>query len=126
MSAHPQILVANEPTLYRDVLGSGLSRLRPGLTVLLVDPADLDAAVARLHPRLVICSELTDAVRQFASTALVLDSDGTKCTILTADGQHQVLLHPRLSDLLAAVDAAVGHGPAVSGGGARPNEVGVG
>jgi hypothetical protein len=124
MSAHPQILVANEPALYRDVLGSQLPRLRPGLTVLLVDPADLDAAVARLRPRLVICSELTDAVRQFAPAALVLDPLDTNRAVLTVDGQHQVLLHPRLSDLLAAVDAAVGHGPAVSGGGARPNEVG--
>jgi hypothetical protein len=114
MSAHPQVLVANEPLLYRDVLGSVLPRLRPNLTVLLVDPADLDEAVARLRPQLVICSELTDAVRQFASAALVLDPAGTRCTVLTVDGQHQVLRHPRLSDLLAAVDATVSHGPAVS------------
>jgi hypothetical protein len=109
MSAHPQILVANEPALYREVLGSQLPRLRPGLTVLLVDPADLDEATARLHPQLVICSELTDSIRQFATAAIVLDPDATKRAVLTGEG-HQVLLNPGLTELLAAVDAAVGHG----------------
>ena len=114
MSAHPQVLVANEPLLYRDLLDSVLPRLRPNLTVLLVDPADLDDAVARLRPQLVLCSELTDAVRQFATTAIVLDPSDTRREILTVEGQQQVLLNPQLAELLAAVDAAVGHGPAVS------------
>ena len=124
MTAHPQILVANEPLVYRDVLSSQLPRLRPGLTVLVVEPAELDEAVARLRPRLVICSELTEAVHQFATAALVLDPLGTNRAVLTIDGQHRVLLNPRLADLLAAVDTAVGQGPTISGGGARPNEVG--
>jgi hypothetical protein len=34
--------------------------------------------------------------------------------VLTVDGQHQVLLNPQLTDLLAAVDTAVGQGPAVA------------
>ena len=114
MSAQVQILVANEPLVYRDVLSSELPRLRPGLTVLLVDPADLDDAVAWLRPQLVLCSELTDAVRQFATTSIVLDPSDTHRAILTVEGQQQVLLNPRLTDLLTAVDAAVGHGPAVS------------
>ena len=109
MSAHPQILVANEPLVYRDVLASQLPRLRPNLTVLRVDPADLDEALAQLRPRLVICSELTDRIREFATAALVLNPDGAKRAVLVVDGQHQVLLNPGLTDLLAAVDAAVGH-----------------
>jgi hypothetical protein len=112
MSVQLQILVANEPLVYRDVLGSQLPLLRPGLTVLVVDPADLDDAVARLRPRLVICSELTETVRQFATAAFVLDPLGTNRAVLTVGGQHQVLLNPRLADLLAAVDTAVGHAPA--------------
>jgi DNA-binding IclR family transcriptional regulator len=109
MTAHPQILVANEPLVFRDVLSSQLPRLRPGLTVLRVDPAELDEAVARLRPRLVICNEVTDRIRQFATAVLVLDPLGTNRAVLTIDGQHQVLLTPQLTDLLAAVDAAVGH-----------------
>ena len=114
MSAQVQILVANEPLIYRDVLSSELPRLRPGLTVLLVDPADLDEALAQLRPRLVICNEVTDSIRQFAAAALVLDPHGTHRAILAVEGQQQVLLNPRLTDLLAAVDAAVGYEPAAT------------
>jgi DNA-binding IclR family transcriptional regulator len=114
MSAHPQILVANEPALYRDVLGSQLPRLRPGLTVRVVDPADLDDALAEMRPQLVICSEPTDSIRQHGIAALVLDPHGTNQAILDVDGQQQVLLNPRLTDLLAAVDAAVSSGPAAT------------
>jgi hypothetical protein len=114
MTAHPQILVANEPLVYRDVLSSQLPRLRPGLTVLRVDPADLDEAVAQLRPRLVICNEVTDRIRQFATAALVLDPKSPDRAVLTVDGQHQMLLNPQLTDLLAAVDTAVGQGPAVA------------
>src|SRR5215213_791378 len=99
MNAQLQILVANEPALYRDVLSSQLPILRPGLRVLVVDPAELDAAVARLRPRLVICSELTEAVRQCATATLVLDPLGTNRAVLDVAGQHQVLLNPRLADL---------------------------
>jgi hypothetical protein len=115
MNAHPQILVANEPFLYRDLLSSLLPRLRPGLTALLVDPTDLDDAVARMRPQLVICSELTGAVRQFATASIVLEPRGRKRAIFNVDGRHQVLLNPRLTDLLAAVDATVGHGPVARG-----------
>src|ERR687894_17410 len=112
MSAQVQILVANEPRVYRDVLSSELPRLRPGLTVLLVDPADLDEALAQLRPRLVICNEVTDSIRQFATAALVLDPDCPDRAVLYVEGQHQVLLRPRLTDLLAAVDTVVAYEPA--------------
>src|SRR4029453_8399647 len=98
--------------VFRGGPSSQLPPLRPGLTVLRVDPAELDEAVARLRPRLVICNEVTDSIRQFAPAALVLDPLGPTRAVLTVDGQHQVLLNPRLADLLAAVDTAVGHGSA--------------
>jgi hypothetical protein len=114
MSVQPQILVAIKPAVYRDLLASELPRLRPGLAVRVVDPADLDDATAQMRPRLVICSELTDSIREFATASIVLDSNGLKRAVLTVDGQQQVLRNPRLTDLLAAVDAAVGHGPATA------------
>jgi DNA-binding IclR family transcriptional regulator len=114
MSAQVQILVANQPPTYRDLLGSQLPRLRPNLTVLLVDPADLDDALAEMRPQLVICSEPTDSIRQHGIAALVLDPHGANQAILDVDGQQQVLLNPRLTDLLAAVDAAVSSGPAAT------------
>jgi hypothetical protein len=96
------------------LLGSQLPRLRPNLTVLLVDPADLDDALAEMRPQLVICSEPTDSIRQHGIAALVLDPHGANQAILDVDGQQQVLLNPSLTDLLAAVDAAVSSGPAAT------------
>jgi DNA-binding IclR family transcriptional regulator len=107
MSAQVQILVANEPPIYRDLLRSQRPHLRPNLTILLVDPADLDDALAQMRPRLVICSESTDSIRQHGIAALVLDPHGANEAILDVDGQQQVLLNPRLTDLLAAIDSVV-------------------
>ena len=107
MKPRPDILVANEPAMYRGVLASELSLLRPTLPVALVEPADLDSAVARIHPRLVICSEVTEIVRQHAVASIVLYPNGTNRAILDVDGQQQVLPNPDLTDLLIAVDAAM-------------------
>jgi hypothetical protein len=108
MAAHAHVLVANEPTSYRDLLATELPRLRPRLTVLLVDPADLDEALAQLRPRLVICSELTESVRQHVPASIVLYPDGRNQAIVEIGGAHQVLPNPGLRDLLAAIDAATG------------------
>jgi hypothetical protein len=103
----PDILIANEPAMYRGVLASELSLLRPSLPFVLVEPADLNAAVARIQPQLVICSQLTKMVRQHATASIVLYPNGTNRAILDVDGQQQVLLNPDLSELLVAVDAAM-------------------
>jgi hypothetical protein len=101
------ILVANEPAMYRGILASELSLLRPSLPVASVEPADLDTAVARIHPRLVICSKLTKFVCQHVTASIVLYPNGTNRAILDVDGQKQVLPNPGLTDLLVAVDAAM-------------------
>jgi hypothetical protein len=93
--------------MYRGVLASELSLLRPSLPFALVEPADLNAAVARIQPRLVICSQLTKMVRRHATASIVLYPNGTNRAILDVDGQQQVLLNPDLSELLVAVDAAM-------------------
>ena len=107
MAPRPDILVANEPAMYRGVLASELSLLRPTLPVALVEPADLDSAVARIHPRLVICSEVTEIVRRHAIASIVLYPNGTNRAILDVDGQQQVLPNPDFTALLVAVDAAM-------------------
>ena len=113
MPVNRHILVANEPAAYRDMLGSEVPRLRPHLAVLLVDPADLDAAVVNIRPLLVICSELTEIVRQHAIASIVLYPEGRNEAILDIAGEQRLLPNPELTDLLAAIDAAVGHGPAL-------------
>ena len=91
--------------MYRGVLASELSLLRPSVPIASVEPADLDTVVARIKPRLVICSELTKIVRQHASASIILYPNGANRAVLDVDGQQQVLPNPDLSDLLVAVDA---------------------
>ena len=106
MDTHTDVLVANDPAAYRDMLASELPFLRPHLTVLQVDPADLEAAVVRLRPRLVVCSELTELVRQHASAWIMLYPNGANQAIVDVAGQQRRLLNPGLTDVLIAVDVA--------------------
>ena len=105
MESQLHILVANEPSTYRQVLATELPLLRPRFRVLAVDPADLDTAVAQLRPLLVICSRLTEAIRGQAIAAIVLYPDGNDCAFIDTGGQPLRLSSPRLTDLLAAIDA---------------------
>ena len=56
------VLVAVEPYTYRDAIAASLALLRPGANVVVVDPADLAAALVSHHPALVILSDPASAV----------------------------------------------------------------
>src|SRR5690348_11650951 len=51
-----RILVANEPRAYRDVMAAAFQILCPQHEVISIVPEELDTAVARLDPHLVLCS----------------------------------------------------------------------
>ena len=107
--AAPLVLIANEPRAYREVLAAALPELRPGLRVERADPADLDAAVARLRPALVVCSRLTEAVRSSAPSWIVLYPGGENRADARVGGAERTVAHPALDDVLALVDAALAH-----------------
>jgi hypothetical protein len=100
--------------MYRGVLASELSLLRPDHEVVQVEPADLDITIMRVHPRLVICSRLTEVVRQHAPASIVLYPGGSNWAILDVDGQRKEVPNPELTDLLGAVDAATSGSPTPS------------
>jgi hypothetical protein len=50
MEASTHILFAHQPTAFREVIASELPLLHPHLTVIAVDPAEFDAAMARMLP----------------------------------------------------------------------------
>jgi hypothetical protein len=54
-----RVLVANEPTIYREVISAALKELRPSVEVFAAASEDLDQEFLRLLPRLVVCSTLT-------------------------------------------------------------------
>ena len=108
MESQLHILVANEPSTYRQLLATELPLLRPQFCILSVDPDHLDTAVAQLRPLLVICSRMTEAIRGRSGATIVLYPGGADIVVAEAGEHLQVLLRPRLSDLLAAIDAVIG------------------
>jgi hypothetical protein len=93
------------------VLATELPLLRPWLHILPVDPADLDAAVYRFRPVLVICSQLREALRGQGTAWILLYPEGADQALIAVAEQSQVLTNPRLADLLAAIDAVTGTAP---------------
>ncbi len=71
-----RILIGNEPRAYREVLAAALQELRPTARVELVEPASLDAEVTVRRPALVVCSQLTPAIRRNALAWILLYPDG--------------------------------------------------
>jgi hypothetical protein len=67
-----RIVVANEPRSYREAMAVAWQVLRPEVEVILAEPRDLDAEVARLDPQLVLCSRLTEGLRAGSRAWVVL------------------------------------------------------
>jgi hypothetical protein len=86
-----RIVVANEPRAYREVLAAAVQELRPQLEVLAVEPAELDGAVARLAPRLVVCSQLSEVVETRAPAWVVLYPEGEGRAVIGVGGRRTAL-----------------------------------
>ncbi len=98
-------LVANDPRAYREVISGALTRLRPLIEVSAALPEELDEAVARVRPHLVICSHLTAAARAACLAWVVLYPDGENLAeIGGAGGRTALLAGVGVADLLSVVD----------------------
>lgn len=104
MTGSPRILVANEPRAYRDALAATLRALRPQVEALAVEPAELDGAVERLAPDLVICSWASETVRARAWAWVVLYPGGSEQAVVALGGRCQELRYVDLAAILALVD----------------------
>ena len=112
------VLVANEPRVYCQVISDALATLRPLVEVACAEPEELDEAVARLEPHLVICSRAAhEEAAVWRSGCLlcwiVLYPDGEdRAEIWTcgggADGEGAAagrhLVGAEVGDLLSVVD----------------------
>ncbi len=99
-----RILAANEPRSYREVLAAALPALRPRCQVTAVEPDDLDAAVERLRPHLVVCSQLTGFAQLPSLAWVLLYPDGKPQSVVGMNGHGRVVAHIEFADLLAIVD----------------------
>lgn len=103
-----RVLVANEPPAYRETISLALAKLRPRAHVIQGDPDDIEVALSRERPHVVICSRYVPALDTALGWAMLHPVDGGPSTI-SADG---VLAHrPDVSfdDLLALIDRVADH-----------------
>jgi hypothetical protein len=101
-----RVLLANEPRAYREVIAETLRGLRPNAEMLEVEPAELDDSVRRFDPDVVICSGVTDTVRERVPVWVDLYPEYEARSIVSVGGIREELPDITLEDLLAAIDQA--------------------
>lgn len=88
-----RILVANSPRMYRESLALSILQRRPGVEVLVADPKNLDGAVERLAPHVLVRDD--DGAETGAP-------DGVVCWVGIMIENHlnaRISLNGRISDL---------------------------
>jgi hypothetical protein len=101
-----RVLVANEPTIYREVISAAFRVLRSGVEVFTVEPEELDREFSRLRPRLVVCSRLTRRVELDAPVWVVLYPHGASHAVVGhLDGRRTTLARIDFDTLLSVLDA---------------------
>jgi hypothetical protein len=103
------VLFSNEPLAYREAMAAAVQTLRPSIVVAVSDPDDLDAHVSRFRPQLVVCNDLTDAIRVRGAAWVRLYPDGDGSVTCSIAGQERQLRGIDLAGLLALVDEVVAH-----------------
>ena len=102
-----RIVVANEPRSYREAMAVACRVLRPEVEVILAEPADLDAAVARLDPQLVLCSRLTEGLRTGSRAWVVLYPEGEAQAVISAAGHCVTTDDLGFAALAALIDQVI-------------------
>lgn len=104
-------LIANEPRVYREMICDALARMRPLIEVFCCAEAeDLDREAARFGPHLVICSRLTESVREGCPCWVVLYPEGeNRAEVGGSLGvAARLVAGVGVAELLSVVDEAAG------------------
>ena len=107
-TAGTRVLVATEPRAYREVMAGALQELRPRAEILLVEPDDLNAALTRLRPHLVVSSRSVETLRDCPLAWVVVYPDGETTALICINGRRTTLGDLPFEHLLSVVDEAAG------------------
>jgi hypothetical protein len=102
----PLVYIAAEPRAYRETIGLAMRAMRPGACVLVIEPIDLDAKIARQPPDLALCTTLSATVAAAVPTWVLLYPDGAETTVISDHGQQRTTSALALDDLAALVGSA--------------------
>ena len=100
--------MANEPRSYREVMAKAIRQMRPDVEVVTANPDALDASVRRWAPDLVVCSEVTAAVRRSVPVWVELYPGYGSRSVASVHGRREEYDEIQLSDLLDLVERAEG------------------
>ena len=101
-----RVLMAIGPRVYRDAIGNAIRELRPHVEVVILEPDEVEGAVARLDPDLVICDGSASPNTDGRSAWVEYDPHEQPPATVSLDGQHTELEEVELKDLLSVVDEA--------------------
>ncbi len=99
-----RVVLANAPRSYRESLAAAFKRLRPQVSFITAEPAELDGVIRQEHPHLVVCSSLSTTIEQHTRAWIVLPPDGQSSAVLHATGEVRLLGALDLAGLLAVID----------------------
>lgn len=103
-----RILIASELRSYRQAIASAFRELRPDMEVFEAEPGDLNREALRLHPNMVICSQVTSLVKESSPNWVELYPYCEPRSTVSINGEVSDVQDIQLSDLLDIADR-VGH-----------------
>ena len=102
--AELRLLLANEPRSYREAIAQVVGAIWSSTEVAIIEPEELDDAVERLAPHLVICSRVTPAVQNHSFAWVELYTNHGPLSTVSIGGEVSTVDGMELSDLLSIVD----------------------
>jgi len=96
--------MAIEPLAYREAIGRALQHLRPHLELVILAPEELEEALTRLDPDLVICDGSVSKDPEGRAAWVEYDPLGQRPATVSLEGQHTKLEGLKLEDLFSVVD----------------------
>ena len=103
----PAIVLANEPRAYRQALAAAMRAGGHGIQVIAVNAEDLEAAMERHRPVLVVCGVVTPAVEQGAPVWVLLHPEGARLVVTSVHGVRSYAADISLEALGGLVDQAL-------------------
>jgi hypothetical protein len=101
-----RILVAVEPTMYRETLAHLLRRERPNDDVRVADPEALDREASSLRPHMIVCSDAASEVREVSvpSWVVIRYHDSLSSSVFLDGRDPRLVQDMAMEDLLGVVE----------------------
>lgn len=101
---HIDVLIGNNPPLYREVLAATFRKLRPEFVVCSVADTELDDYVCKFQPLLVICSNVSTTISSHSPAWIALYPEDKDEAIVSIDGRRRSIPHATVLELLSVLD----------------------